>query len=223
MKITQVLKILANLPWTLRFNFHYLPLSQALKLPIVFYVRPTFQILKGKIILDINEVRPNIIRLGDSMSPIIPRKVFIWQNDGVVKFKGKCVIAHNAFISCRKGAEIEFGDEASFNFGCRIISFNKMHFGNKSRVSWECTFIDTDFHLLIDEVSNKALPMTMPITIGYGTWIGHNCIISKGSRLPKNSIVSSGSVVKGKFKKENTIIAGNIATVIDEGYIRDDV
>ena len=59
--------------------------------------------------------------------------------------------------------------------------------------------------------------------MGRGVWIGHNCIVSKGSRLAENTTVSSGSVVKGRFNKPNVIIGGNPAVVWDEGYKRDDV
>ena len=88
-------------------------------------------------------------------------------------------------------------------------------------MSWDCTFIDTDFHPLIDTTRQKPLKVSQAIKIGYGSWIGHNCIISKGVRLPHNTTVSSGSIVKGSFRQEDTILGGNLAVVLDEGYIRD--
>ena len=90
-------------------------------------------------------------------------------------------------------------------------------------MSWDCTFIDTDFHPLIDTTRQKPLKVSQAIKIGYGSWIGHNCIISKGVRLPHNTTVSSGSIVKGSFRQEDTILGGNLAVVLDEGYIRDDI
>ena len=213
---------LLYLPWTIIFNFHYLPFKQAIKLPIVFYTRPSFLIFKGKVIIDAKVVRPNMIRLGTTIVPLIPRCGFIWENDGTILFHGDCVIASASFVSCRSG-KLEFGKNNSFSSNNRIICYNSICFEDKIRVSWDCTFMDTDLHPLIDMVTQHEIPMKAPIKVGYGSWIGHNCIVSKGSKLPKNTTVSSGSIVKGKFKKENTIIAGNLATVIDEGYVRDDV
>lgn len=210
------------LPWTIAFNFRYLPFKQAIKLPVVFYVRPSFLIFKGKVIIDSKNIKCSMIRLGKSIVPLVPRYGFIWENDGTIIFHGDCIISNASFVSCRNG-RLEFGNKDSFSSNTRIICHNSILFGDKIRVSWDCTFIDTDLHPLIDTISHKELPMTSPIKIDYGTWVGHNCIVSKGTHLPKNTTVSSGSVVKGKFKKERTIISGNIATVLDEGYVRDDV
>lgn len=60
---------LKNYSWCLRsllssiyFNFHYLPFSQALKLPILLY-KPKLRTLKGSIEIVGGEVRYDKIRL----------------------------------------------------------------------------------------------------------------------------------------------------------------
>ena len=118
---------------------------------------------------------------------------------------------------------MKFGASNRINLGCRFIANKEVVFGDKVRISWDCTFIDTDFHPLIDTVRGKPLKTAQSIKIDYGCWIGHNSIVSKGVRLPKNTTVSAGSVVKGRFSEENAIIGGNIANVLDKGYVRDDV
>jgi acetyltransferase-like isoleucine patch superfamily enzyme len=217
------LRILLFLPWSIVFNFHYLPFRQARKLPVIFYVRPTFLSLKGKVILDTPTVYFNMIRFGKCKAPMVSYKSFRWKNEGTVFFCGRLELSHHAFVSCEHNGILKFGDSNRINFGCRIITDKEIVFGNKVRVSWDCIFIDTDFHPLIDTLRGKPLKISQPIRIDYGCWIGHNCIVSKGVRLPKNTTVCAGSIVKGRFAKENTIIGGNIATVLDEGYVRDDV
>mgnify|MGYP002620270509 CR=1 FL=1 len=217
------LRMLLFLPWSIVFNFHYLPFSQARKLPIIFYVRPSFLALKGKVVIEAEEVRFNMIRFGKLKAPMTPYSSFRWHNLGTVYFGGRLELSHHAFISCEKEGVLRFGDSCRFNFGCRLIAAKEISFGDKVRVSWDCTFIDTDFHPIIDMVRGKPLKVTQPIKIEYGCWIGHNSLVSKGVKLPKNTTVCAGSVVKGRFPKENTIIGGNIAKVLDEGYIRDDV
>ena len=217
------LRILLHLPWSIVFNFHYLPFKQACKLPIIFYVRPTFVELKGRVIIESPIVRYNMIQLGICKAPIVSYKSFRWDNSGTVVFKGKIDISHHTFISCGPKGVLRFGDSNRFNFGSRIITGKEIVFGDKVRVSWDCTFIDTDFHPLIDTVRGKPLKVSQPIKIEYGCWIGHNSIVSKGVKLPKNTTVCAGSVVKGRFSQENTILGGNIAKVLDEGYVRNDV
>lgn len=217
------LRMLLFLPWSIVFNFHYLPFRQAIKLPIIFYVRPSFLALKGKVILDTQDVRFNMIRFGKSKAPITSYRYFKWLNEGTVSFNGPLELSHHAYVSCGNNGILKFGDSDKFNFGCRIIASKEIVFGDKVRVSWDCIFIDTDFHPLIDTVRGKPLKVSQSIKIDYGCWIGFNCVISKGVKLPKNTTVSAGSVVKGRFSQENTIIGGNIAKVLDEGYVRDDV
>lgn len=218
------MRMLLFMPWSIFFNFHYLPFNQARKLPIIFYVRPTFLALKGEVVIDCPSIRFNMIRFGKCKAPMLPYKSFRWGNEGgTVCFKGRLELSHHAYISCGGNGVLTFGDSNRFNFGCRFIAFKEIVFGDKVRGSWDCTFIDSDFHSLIDTVRGKPLKVSQPIRIDYGCWIGHNCIISKGVKLPKNSTVCAGSVVKGRFSQENTIIGGNIAKVLDEGYIRSDV
>ena len=142
---------------------------------------------------------------------------------GEVYFNGKLDCSPHTFISCDRDAVLKFGDSNRINFGCRFIANKEIVFGDKVRISWDCTFIDSDYHPIIDMVRGKPLKVSQPIKIEYGCWIGHNSIVSKGAKLPKNTTVCAGSVVKGRFSQENTIMGGNIAKVLDEGYVRDDV
>lgn len=41
------IRIIICLPWSIVFNFYYLPFRQAIKLPILFSVIPTFLSLRG--------------------------------------------------------------------------------------------------------------------------------------------------------------------------------
>lgn len=214
---------LLYLPYSLIFNFHYLPFRQAMRMPILFFVRPTFITFKGKIILDTSKVTFGMIKLGVQIAPIEAVRIFRWQNAGTIVFKGSCTMRHHTFISCAREAEIEIGGRSSFSSGLKFIAANRITFGEKARISWNCTFMDTDWHPIIDLITGKTLPMSHPISMGRNVWIGHDCIVSKGSSLADNIIVTSGSVVKGHFKTSNTIIGGNPTTVFDEGFCRDDI
>ncbi len=148
---------------------------------------------------------------------------FRWANYGHVVFKGEAVFGDHIFIGVRDSC-LEIGKDSSFNDGLKIIANkSKIILGEKVRVGWGCTFIDSDLHPLIDMVRNKPIQKSAPIILGRGVWVGHDCIVAKGTKLAENITVSSGSVVKGRFGEPNTIIGGNPAVVIDKGYKRDDV
>ena len=147
------LRILLYLPWSIRFNFHYFPFKQARKLPVIFYVRPTFLALKGKVVLGMEDMPFNTVRFGKEKAPMLPRKSFRWSNQGTVYFNGKLDCSHHTFISCDPNAVLKFGDTNRINFGCRFIANKEIVFGDKVRISWDCTFIDSDYHPIIDMVS----------------------------------------------------------------------
>ena len=159
-----------------------------------------------------------MIKLGVQRTPLLPAHSFVWKNEGTIVFKGKCRFGHHVMIQVREGGRLEFGDQTALNTGSRIVCQKEIIFKYKARTSWECQFYDTDFHPVIDLVRNKPIKMRAPIIIGEKVWIGHNVIVSKGVKLADEIIVSSGSVVKNSFTTPNSIIAGNPAIMIDEGY-----
>ncbi|WP_458449417.1 hypothetical protein [Fibrobacter sp.] len=220
-KIRSLLKKLQYLPWTLRINFHYFSFKVAVRLPIHCLCRVVFNKIKGTVSIK-GPISSGMIILGGKTICDSEREPFFWQVEGDVVFHGPCFFTDKIFFNCNSGSVLKFGSKCSFVRGTKIICSKEIIFGNKIRSSWDCTYIDTDFHPLIDIVRNKPLKQCDSIQISDGCWIGHNSIISKGAKLPRNTTVSSGSVVKNKFKQENCIIAGNIASVVDEGYVRDD-
>ena len=132
------LHLLFLLPYSILFCFHYLPFKQAVRMPILFFVRPTFLKFGGRVILNIPDIRLGMIKLGVQIAPIERAKSFRWQNTGTIIFNGSCTMSHHTFISCAKGAQIEIGRNSSFSFGLRLIAANKITFADKVRISWSC-------------------------------------------------------------------------------------
>jgi acetyltransferase-like isoleucine patch superfamily enzyme len=73
----------------------------------------------------------------------------------------------------------------------------------------------TDGHVIFNISDKKPInAINGPVIIGDHCWIGSHVIITKGARIPNNTIVGTGSVVTKAFIKENSVIAGNPAEVI---------
>ena len=82
--------------------------------------------------------------------------------------------------------------------------------------SWDCQFLDDDFH----EISYLGkIPTDNSIIIGDNVWIGCGVKIYKGTKIASGCVVASNSIVKGVFDIENTLIAGNPAKIIKENII----
>lgn len=204
------------LPWSLAFNLRYLPLKQALRLPILLESIPVCK-GKGRIELSGNISRGMVI-LGGVLADFFRKNPFIFKNDGKVIFHSGVCVRGNSYVSCAKNATIEFGEDVKVNNGCRFIAKKQIVLGNNCRVGWDCTFIDNDYHTLWDIVADRACKSEIPVILGEGCWIGHDCVISKGTRLIEYTTVASFSKVQLKNRKPNTIVAGNPAQVVDEGY-----
>ncbi len=56
------------------FNFHYLPIRQAIRLPILLY-KPKFKKLKGKIIIDSPKLKYGMVKLGFEKVSVYPNSL----------------------------------------------------------------------------------------------------------------------------------------------------
>ena len=201
------------------FNFHYLPLKQAIKLPILLY-KPSFIQCKGKIILE-GGARFGLIKLGFPAVSVFPNSGIKYENKGgVLVFCGKCNIGNNSFISLGESGNVEFGDKFCATTSFRLVSYNKITFGKNVLFGWECICLDTDFHRLtrIDGVSVKAYG---PIIIEDNCWISMKCVILKNTRLASYSIAGANSTLNTVYEESKCLYAGTPAKLVKRGIFRD--
>jgi len=68
--------------------------------------------------------------------------------------------------------------------------------------------MDSDLHKIKDFEGN-ILNDPQPIIIGNNVWLGCRSIILKGTNIPDNCVVGTGSLVNKSFTGANQVIAGN--------------
>lgn len=135
----------------------------------------------------------------------------------LLRIKGKLVF--NGSYSIGRGTRIDVGKEANMVIGegGYISSFNKfiinngLKIGDNCIISWDCQFLDDDFHNLTYEGKKQR---QKEIIIGDNVWIGCGVKIYQGTIIPNNTVISANSIVRGIFEQENTLIAGNKAKVV---------
>jgi len=118
-----------------------------------------------------------------------------------------------------KGCRIWVGDGAHCVLEDSFISANGLAIirhgltiGAGSAISWDCRFLDDDWHTL-DYPGKRAKPMQ--ITIGKRVWMGSNVSVLKGVTVGDGCVVASGSVLTGSYPA-NCMIGGNPAKVLKE-------
>ncbi len=221
-KIKENKWILRSLLYSIYFNFHYLPLKQAIKLPILLY-KPKFVQLKGKVIISTSTIKTGMIQLGKNTVSIYPNTGITIEikDGGILIFNGSCRIGNNSYLSIGEKGKVEIGNQFCATTTLRIVSYHSIIFGNNVSVGWECTFMDTDLHKMI-KINRGYTKGYAPIKIGNNNWITTKCHVLKRSETPDFCTISTGSILNKKYDyPPYTVIGGNPAREIAHGVYRD--
>ena len=209
---------------TLIFNFKYLPFHQAIKLPIMLF-NVKFKKLGGNVQIDADNISFGMIKLGQKINTLYENSYsqFIWENKGLVIFKGKCNVGHNSSLAIGKNGTLVFGDNFVAGTVLRIACYKKIIFGNNCRIAWETLIIDTDFHATISVETGVRSITCKEIIIGHNNWIGIRTMVLKGTKTPDYCIAGAGSLLNKNYTNLHnySLIAGNPAKLVKTGIYRD--
>lgn len=119
-----------------------------------------------------------------------------------------------------KDAEVHIGKNCRIN-GVFIHSQKEIKIGNNCVFASGVNILDSNGHEVNSTDRTVGRDKPEAIKIGNNVWIGLNATILKGTTIGDNSIVTTGSVVKGHFPA-NVIIQGNPAVIAGELKITDE-
>jgi acetyltransferase-like isoleucine patch superfamily enzyme len=139
---------------------------------------------------------------------------------GQLIFKGGFSIGKGCKIDVREGGVLEIGKGGYMNSYTQMVVVHKVTIGDNCAISWDCQFLDEDFHHIYYPHKTKnpnKVPKKNDIYIGNNVWIGCGVKIYKGSYIADGSVVASNSIVKGKFDHKNSLIGGHPAKLLKEG------
>ena len=204
--------IVRSIPKTLRFNFHYFPFKTALKLPVVVSHRTYLRELHGKVELP-EKVETAMVKIGFGDVGHYDRKRSrgIWQVSGSVSFGGKASIGHGSKLSVR--GDLKLGAGFNMTAESTIVCAKEITFGNDCLIGWDVLVMDTDEHPLFDKAGNRINP-DKAIEVGNHVWIGCKCTLLKGAKIPDNTTIAAGTLLKSAFTGTNQVIGGNPPTVL---------
>lgn len=195
-----------------------LPLRQAIKFPIIFYRVDNIN-WSGEVIIDSSNIHPGMIRIGvDFLNNVWNTSKTVLDIRGRLVLHEGIKIGPGSFIRVNKNALCSIGRNVMSSSGLNLYSYYKTVIGDGTKIGWNSIIMDTDSHPLYDEIGKTFTKIYAPVSIGEGCWIGTNCIVLKGTKLANKTTVKAGSVVSGSYKNEKTIIGGNPAIEIDNGY-----
>lgn len=213
---------MALLP-SLLFCLRNLPLSQAIKIPIIIYNSHIYK-NTGRVIIDSPNVSFGMIRLGLFITNQYPNSGISLYNKGTIVFKGQaCIGANSSITVLRKDAYLEFGNLFGNVTSVRINCDYRIVFKDKVRVGWDVFIMDSSMHRLKDLNNNFIDSGYGEVFIGENTWIASQCMIVKGVHLPSYTVVGARSLVNESTNgiPDHSLIAGTPARLKKQGVWRD--
>lgn len=211
------------------FCMKYLPLRQAVKLPVLVY-KPHFHRLGGKVIIDAQQIYAGMIRLGFFNYGLYANNGFSLKNEGEIVFHGKCRIGNDSYIVCGKQGRIDFGDDFMASAGVKIVSMCGVTIGKEARLGWGSIIIDTNFHPLYDMEKQCFKRAFGRISIGDNNWFGLQCLIMPGVATPERCVFGARTTVTRGGKYEPYCVHGgspvrvlsrNVMLIIGKDQIED--
>lgn len=156
---------------------------------------------------------------------VITAKIKLRNELGKVSVGAKCTLAGNYYLNT-EGSNLDIGDNVWVGGKTIIECTVGIRIQNDVLISYECILQDSNAHSLNlserindniewDRLGKKnwEIPISSPILIGRGCWLGARVIVLKGVQLGEGCIVGAGAVVTKSFAPWS-VIAGNPAKLI---------
>lgn len=208
--IKKVLILFLSLPKTIYFNVRYLPLSQAIKLPILIHWHSRVW-GGGKIIL--KEIRFGIVKLGFGDTNF-PHRKFVLCNTGVIEFKGSTNIVSGCELVVR--GKLSLGKNFICSGHSKIYAKSTSSFGDNVLIGHQCVFMDDDGHAILKDgvvINNKK-----GYHIGNHIWFGRECLVLKGTTTCDNIVFGARSTISGIIEEPYTIMVGSPVKVVKRNH-----
>lgn len=196
------------------FNFRYLPIKQALRLPFAIYYKSKCRVVKGGLKLACEPIKPFMIRIGFHTVSIMPEQITVLIVHGALVFKGAAHIGRGSHLVVRNGALLELGDNFAISANSYISCSKHIKLGRNIQLAWGDLLIDDDGHVIYGEDGN-IINESREIILGDNIWIGCDCKVLKGTIIPNNCVVGANSIVTiGSKMEPDSLIVGSPANSI---------
>jgi acetyltransferase-like isoleucine patch superfamily enzyme len=209
MEFKRIIKI--NWPYSLYFNFHYLPFKQAIKFPVLLF-KPKLLKCRGEVVIESETIKTGMIQLGEYLVSLYPNKGIVWENNGgKVIFKGSCIIGNSSAISIGEKGHCELGNNFRATTGLKLTSHYSIQFGENTLIAWEVIVMDSSFHRLKDRNGEFKSKGFAPIVVGKNNWITTRCMILSGTKTPDYCTIGAGCILNKDYSGYPThiLLAGN--------------
>lgn len=211
---------------TLRVNYRVFPRETARLLPIKAGRHIDLRGLEKGSITFREGVTPHkyMLRIGCESWPMYSpesMKTWFWFHKGATLNVGdECDFCIGSRVVITAGAGISVGDGFFINNNALLYCTRHIEAGDHCCIGWDAQVYDSDFHLVESSgAPSEVLNPPAPVAIGDNVWISNRCTVAKGSVIPSNSVIASGSLVNRALDVPG-LYAGTPAVLKKEGVQR---
>ena len=208
---------------TIYFNFKKFPFPIAKKLPVYFYGRVKLASIAGEILIDA-PIKTAMIGFGQQYEmDTVSNRTAEFSLKGKLVFKGYAQFGKDYFIYVKHNAFCQIGNMASLASRGKLICTKHVVLGDYARLGSESQIIDSNFHQMINTLTNEKAPIASPIVIGNYNYIGNRVSIMSKTKTQNFCTIASNSLCNKDYMslKENSLIGGIPAKLIKENITRD--
>lgn len=204
-----MLNKILNLFYSIYFNLKYMPLSIAIKLPIIIsYKTKIYHLKKGDIQIKSDNIEKFMIKIGFDGSSFVSENNSSINivNNGKMVLGSRIKIAEGVNIYVDNG-NLVIGNNVYINRNILVQCTNKINIDDYCLIGWNISLRDTSGHKV--EKNGGKSSKKNEINIGKRVWIASDVTIVGNNNIKSNCIVACNSVVTNfKSSSENKLIAG---------------
>lgn len=211
------LKLLFPYLYSFLFCLRYLPLRQAVYIPIL--IHPS--------------VRIKLPRCSIKFKGKLKHAMFIFGFKGttgtsncqsLIDISPGGTLLVNDGVSMARGTRIIIGAKGTMTIGrhfwcngdCFFHCTKNITIGDDNMYGWNISFNTSDGHHVYEDGIQK--PMENDIVISNHVWIASHCIISKNTFVSDNCVVAQHSLLSKRYETPNSLIAGIPANILKKNY-----
>lgn len=129
------------------------------------------------------------------------------ENKGILE-SPMCTLWSGVRLEVARGARLTIGKGTYLNRDTVVVCHEAVSIGAGCKIAYDVVIMDTDEHRI-----PGGGPMTAPVVIGDGVWLGARVIVLKGVTIGSGAIVGAGSIVT-KDIPPRAIAVGQPARVV---------
>lgn len=208
-------KAFFSLPKSIIFNMVTFGIKTGIKCPILVSYNTKLRSFHRNSIVIESPIKPFMIRFGFGGSNGIvsnARSELCLEKGSKLIFGGNAQFAEGCSI--RNSGILKIGKNSGMNKNSFISCYKSITIGEDLTAGWNVSIRDSDGHTIIHNGEKKLL--FAPVIIGNKVWLCSYADILKGVVIGNNNVVSYRSLVVKSDGKDNVMLGGTPANIIQE-------